>query len=486
MKCQEVKQKIYTYLDRCLNSREESALVSHLSHCDSCQKELQDARRLNQLLENSYTRVQPPSDFVSQVMNRIEEFEKKSIATTANVIPLREHSKEKRSIWEKLVKSSFSFSKVASFTAIIVAISAVVAFSNIPEMTKMANLGHKLSGLPIVGKDKTPGSIQMPDSTNDTKPGVKVEVEDLKPTTGTSEQEEPDGEQENVPEQDPAVTDPEESTETSNSPQTPPQTSEEPPSGEEAIPELPPRLDGPIRQVTGVTSVVAKSVSLTPISTDSNYDSIKPAWDEKGKKVYYFSTQEADRGNYTLWAKSLNDSTAEIMARNVTKQVNIDKPQSQSPNGEYKLYQEQGQVFVAKIDGSQATPLTPKLDGASFTYAWKPDGKSVAINVKGTENQGLWIADAQGTTWSLITTNGGGTSLSWSPDGQKIAFTDRNNMIYVGILVAENKTNLLMVVPEGDKQGDVTLAWSSDSQRLLFDWAKDGSNRGVYLATIPN
>ena len=142
-------------------------------------------------------------------------------------------------------------------------------------------------------------------------------------------------------------------------------------------------------------------------------------------------------------------------------------------------------MFVAKTDGSEAKPLTPKLEGAEFTYAWRPDGKSVAISVKGSPSQGLWLADAEGSGWSLITASGGGNSLSWSPDGRKIAFTGTNNMIYVGVLVAENKTNLLMVVPEGDKQGDVTLAWSPDSQRLLFDWAKEGSTKGVYLATIP-
>lgn len=485
MKCLEAKQIVFTYLDGCLNSQVESEFKTHLSYCTSCQKELEEARKLNNLLESSCTIVQPPADFVSRVMERIEELDKGKQPGQAEVLTLPTKAKQKN-ILERLAQSGFKFSKVASFAALVAALSAFLAFGNLPEITKMANLGGKMNESPIeeigdrpgtivaenlgqkgsVPREQTPGQ-QPAESDNNPDKQIPSSDEDILPETT-----EPGDNHGGVP------------VDVQNTPSVN-QTTEEPASSEEEItPDLP-RFDGPFRQVTGITSVVAKSVSLTPISQDSNYVSLKPAWDEQGKKIYYFSNQEASEGNFTLWAKELKDSSAEVVARNVTTNVIADKPRSKSPDGKYKLYHEQGQVFVSKIDGSEAKPLTPRLEGANFTYAWKPDGTSVAISVKGTESQGLWLADANGSGWSLITANGGGSSLSWSPDGQKIAFTDTKNMIYVGILVAENKTNLLMVVPEGDKQGDVTLAWSPDSQKLLFDWAKDGSTRGVYLATIP-
>ena|GEM_PF-3384988 len=484
MKCQEAKQLVFTYLDGCLDSQVESEFLTHLSHCTSCQNELESARKLNSLLAKSCTIVQPPADFVSQVMGRIEEFEKSKQTAQAKVIPMPTRAKPK-TVLEKLSQNGFRFTKVASVAALVAALGAFVAFGKLPEITKMADLGGKRNESSLTEQEKQPATV-LADNTGQkltpeqTKPGPDSEQVDGEPVEQL-----PGSNEESLPEQTGAdannETKPVEIPSTSKGN---PKAEEQAGHQEETIPDLP-RLDGPFRQVTGITSVVAKSVSLTPISQDSNYVSLKPAWDERSRRVYYFSNQEASEGYYSLWVKDLKDSTVEVVARNVTKNVNADKPSTKSPDGKYMLYQEDGQVFVSRLDGSEARPLTPKLESASFAYAWRPDGTSVAISVKGTESQGLWLADAGGNSWSFITANGGGTSLSWSPDGRKIAFTDTDNMIYVGILVDENKTNLLMVVPEGDKQGDVTLAWSPDSQKLLFDWAKDGSNRGVYLATIP-
>lgn len=483
MKCKEVKQIVFTYLDGCLNGQVEEEFKTHLSHCTSCQRELEQARHFNDLLKSSCTLVQPPADFVDGVMGRIEEYEKSKKAHQAAVVSFKERAEKKQSFLEKLIKSPMSFSKVASFAALIAALSAFLAFAKLPEITKMADLGAKLNERFTIGtEDKS-----TPSQTGGTdQSGTGLEKpqpsQPTAPVTGSGEEETPGSGEENLPEQtETKDVNPEEPADQKPSQ---PEAPEEPAGQEEVTPELP-RLDGPFRQVTGITSVVAKSVSLTPISQDDNFISLKPSWDERGKKIYYFSNKEANEGSLSLWAKDLNDDSVQVIARNVAKSVSPDKPGDKSPDGKYKLYQEQGQVFVAKTDGSEAKPLTPKLEGAEFTYAWRPDGKSVAISVKGSPSQGLWLADAEGSGWSLITASGGGNSLSWSPDGRKIAFTGTNNMIYVGVLVAENKTNLLMVVPEGDKQGDVTLAWSPDSQRLLFDWAKEGSTKGVYLATIP-
>jgi len=482
MKCKEFKQIVFTYLDGCLSGQVEDEFKSHLSYCPSCQKELEQARCLNDLLASSCTLVQPPADFVDGVMRRIVEYEKSKKIHQSAVASLKERAEKKQGVLTKLIKKPMSFAKVASFAALIAAFSAFLAFAKLPEITKMADLGAKLNDRFNIGTVDT----FEPSPTGDTgQPGTGSEKpqpsQPAAPATSNGAKETPAG-QENLPEQtDSQDTKPEEPT--GQKPEQP-EAPEEPVNQEEVTPELP-RLNGSFRQVTGITSVVAKSVSLTPISQDDNFISLKPSWDERGKKIYYFSNQEASEGNLTLWCKDLNDDSTQVIARNVAKSVSPDKPGDISPDGKYRLYQEQDQVFVAKIDGSEAKPLTPKLEGAAFTSAWRPDGKSVAISVKGGSSQGLWLADAEGSGWSLITASGGGNSLSWSPDGKKIAFTDTSNMIYVGVLVAENKTNLLMVVPEGDKQGDITLSWSPDSQKLLFDWAREGSTKGVYLATIP-
>ncbi|NLJ99768.1 MAG: hypothetical protein GX318_00830, partial [Clostridia bacterium] len=71
MKCQEIRSKIFAYLDDELSPEESQKLYKHLSTCQACSRYLDMARDTHKLLKVSLTHMEPPKSFTEDIMRRI-------------------------------------------------------------------------------------------------------------------------------------------------------------------------------------------------------------------------------------------------------------------------------------------------------------------------------------------------------------------------------------------------------------------------------
>lgn len=136
------------------------------------------------------------------------------------------------------------------------------------------------------------------------------------------------------------------------------------------------------------------------------------------------------------------------------------------------------EIYIVNPDGTALSQLT--TSGAS-QHVWSPDGTLIAF--VGTDGQ-IYVMSADG---SSLTPLADGYSPAWSPDGQRIAFVsirDGNLEIYVMNGDGSGQTNLTNN-PTDDAFGFILFfpePWSPDGQRLAFSRRdNEGRNLGTYI-----
>lgn len=476
MKCYEASQVMYTYLDGQLDSENLKFFLAHLSKCSLCQNELAEAEKIHKLITKVCSPVEPPIDFVDKVMSKIE---------MSNIAYLPQKPKFQ---WKKfLSESSRNLGRVASFAVLLIATGAIIFYNNIlsPRLLLANHDSPAKVGIATVAK---PGNIKgtIAGGTVKTEPnsGEQAGANTTVPkdpeesaahnitdkNTNISQQNKPDknttknnlNSQENnkVPDRtlNPDL----------NKDDTPNTT----------------RLPGPIKMASNSPRVPSKSVTLNEVVADENLNNAKPKWTNNSEFVY-LSNKGSEEGKYSIWLQDLNANEGKLLAANSVDNIVKENPNTKSPDGSKTINIQDKQLIINDNKNNKKIAVTPVLNASNLVAAWSPEGDAVAININSPkgEERGLWIAKADGSTWTLGTSLGGGNTLSWSPDGKKIAFTDEKQNVYV--LIPE-KSVLYSVIPEGDATGPTAINWAPNSKKLLLDWVKPNAKaRSIYLATIP-
>jgi Tol biopolymer transport system component len=88
-----------------------------------------------------------------------------------------------------------------------------------------------------------------------------------------------------------------------------------------------------------------------------------------------------------------------------------------SPDGESLVYEQDGELFLRRLVGDRAIPLTADFDPRADDPAYSPDGARLALSTP----SGLYVMGATGDSPRRVTDHG--FEPSWSPDGRALLFT---------------------------------------------------------------
>ena len=141
------------------------------------------------------------------------------------------------------------------------------------------------------------------------------------------------------------------------------------------------------------------------------------------------------------------------------------------------------EIYVMDMDGNNVRRLTHD-PGHDLSPSWSPDGEKIAFSSH-RAGSGIWVMDSDGRNPENLTkwlkegrpAGHGGASPSWSPDGRQIAFVsdwDGHGDIYVMDVDPENVWGMLARRKDlqnltKDQEWEYRPVWSPDGRHIAFE-----------------
>lgn len=154
-------------------------------------------------------------------------------------------------------------------------------------------------------------------------------------------------------------------------------------------------------------------------------------------------------------------------------------PGNPSPDGQTLAYLQRDavgmlQLWLSPLAGGEPSPLSTNLDLIEDAEGpqWSPDGAWLAVagGHPADGRSAIWLVDvARGTARLLVDHPGADREPRWSPDGEKIGLVSRRadrDAICVAWADGTGPAVQLADAPVG--QDDRSLTWSNDGQRIAF------------------
>lgn len=142
------------------------------------------------------------------------------------------------------------------------------------------------------------------------------------------------------------------------------------------------------------------------------------AWSLDGSQIYFQSYSYSDK----KWETHVMSVEVEDEGAFITDVLVNEIPASLSPDGEWFLFADGGDIYTLNVDGSGLTYLSGDLAEGERPL-WSPDGKQVVFTSDRDGNNEIYVMNADGSNLTRLTDDpASDEDPAWSPDGTRIVF----------------------------------------------------------------
>lgn len=151
-----------------------------------------------------------------------------------------------------------------------------------------------------------------------------------------------------------------------------------------------------------------------------------------------------------------------------------------SPKGERALFAARGDIFTVPTDKGGVRNLTRSSGAHDKFPAWSPDGKQIAFISDKSGEEEVWIVAQDGSTPPEQISSGGKAqryAISWSADGKKILFGDKDGRVYV-LTVATKQLQQIADAPNGQI---FDYEWSPKGNYVAYSMQDKNGLSALYI-----
>ncbi|WP_211337069.1 S41 family peptidase [Marinicella litoralis] len=150
-----------------------------------------------------------------------------------------------------------------------------------------------------------------------------------------------------------------------------------------------------------------------------------------------------------------------------------------SPDAESLMIAARGELFKASTKNNEIREFSRTPGAREIDVSWSPDGKSVAYLSDETGEYELYTKNIKSGRVKQLTDDGHTWRYTpvWSPDSQKLAFSDTNQTLWV-VDVNDKKINKI----DRSKRNDITdYSWSPDSAWLVYTKTENTGFNSIFV-----
>lgn len=212
---------------------------------------------------------------------------------------------------------------------------------------------------------------------------------------------------------------------------------------------------------------VFKLIQLPP--TDTN---IYPLWSPTKDKIAFISNRS---GKSEIWIMDSNGKHQKQLTNITADSIFYF---SFSPNGKDIIMngriKKKFYIWQVNINTKKQRQLTQ--DGVFCIYPrFSPNGSKIAFSIKNNE---IWIMNSDGSNQQRLINNTGDWFFDWSPDGKKIIYTKKINNKLGICLIDVNGSNKIQLT--NNEKGTICPRWSPDGNKIAFLAERIGK-RGIWV-----
>lgn len=463
MRCQDARKMFFRYIDHELPSEEETALNTHLQECPGCSFELASMEKTHDLLKRTIISINPPPDLTERIMSSLpaEIFtQEESVVSKKAIAGWGSHFQSRWDYFKKAWKSvrgNWQFkSAIVSFSLLVAVLLGINWNYKEPQVARIDSSEREAvktehPGVSAKNAEDVNAFVAEPDED---KAG------DLSQESFKTEKSRVKG---NLVAANDNTANNNQSSGNNNSMVNNKQNNDKKQSMEIASSENKNFIQLP--QATSVQNRIA-SIEVVPLVGNLKKD-----------PVFHLDDKFL---RYTLAENDSNEQwEVELKKGAEPKKVDADAVKGTG-----------GLVETSSTDRrpewiASAVPVSDVKIGAT---GWSPDQKQIAVNIKSSQGKdgatGIWVIQENGKMAVQVAQIGGGNDIAWSPDANKIAFTDESDYLYVFYL---RDHLLLQLTNTGDNFKEIgDLIWTPEGKKVIFSGEKTGDfSKGIFMVTLP-